>query len=325
MKRAILTVILITLSVCHADTDKPLNKPNMASAALRTVPDIAYADTVNPRQTLDLILPKNPKADKLPIIVYIHGGAWRAGHKKGGHRQLQRFVSSGNYAGVTVAYRLSQEAVWPAQIHDCKAAIRWIRAHADDYGLNASKLAVWGTSAGGHLVSMLGTSADVDALEGTLGKHQDQSTRVTCVANYFGPSQLLTMDDHPSDIVHNAADSPESQLIGGAIQNHQDKAKQASPITHVTADDAPFLHVHGDQDNLVPYPQSVVLDKALDAKGVPSLLITMAKKKHGRFNHPKLDQLLTDFFAHHLLGKSAQIEEQTLHPIVAKDDSVQPN
>lgn len=313
MKHLFLALLLPFLTFAQSDTTK-LTKPALSKEALRLQADIAYADTDNPRQTLDLLLPKNPKQAKLPIIVFIHGGAWRAGDKRSGRRQLERFVASGDYAGVTVGYRLSQEAHWPAQIHDCKAAIRWIRGNADSHGLDASKIAVWGTSAGGHLVSMLGTSAEVQGLEGTLGNYGDQSSRVTCVANYFGPSQLLTMDDHPSSIVHNAVDSPESQLIGAAIQENKTKANNASPISHVTADDAPFLHVHGDQDKLVPYPQSVALDKALDAQGVSSLLITMADKGHGRFANPKLNQLLSHFFAQHLLGKEANIQEQVLHP-----------
>ena len=313
MKQLLLTLLLSFLTVAQAETLN-LTKPAISKEALRLYTDIAYAANDNPRQTLDILLPKNPKKTKLPVIVFIHGGAWRAGHKKSGRRQLERFVASGDFAGVTVAYRLSQEAKWPAQIHDCKAAIRWIRANASSHGLDASKIGAWGTSAGGHLVSMLGTSAQVKGLEGTLGQHLDQSSRVNCVANYFGPSQFLTMDDHPSSIVHNAADSPESMLIGAAIQEDKDKANNASPISHVTADDAPFLHVHGDQDKLVPYPQSVALDKALDTTGVTSLLITMANKGHGRFANPVLEKILGDFFAQYLLGKGADLEDQVLHP-----------
>ncbi len=303
MSRQILSTFIVSLAAigcCIADE-------------VRLNENISYAATDNPRQQLDLLLPKDrSKAKKLPVVVFIHGGAWRNGKKEGGRNQLKPFVNSGRYAGVTIGYRLSQEAKWPAQIHDCKAAIRWVRAHADEYGLDADKIGVWGTSAGGHLVAMLGVSQGVESLEGNLGNHLDKSSEVTCVANYFGPSALLKMDDFPSRIVHNAPDSPESQLVGGPIQTHQEAAKHASPLSHVTSDDAPFLHVHGDKDLLVPYNQSVILDQALDAAKVPSLLITMKDQGHGGFKGTQHKEILRRFFALHLLGEKTELTEVTL-------------
>ena len=120
--------------------------------------DISYAGTDNLRQKLDLLLPKKRTKDSpLPVIAFIHGGAWLAGDKRSAHRRLAGFVSTGDFAGVSIGYRLSQEKIWPAQIHDCKAAIRWIHGNAKKYGLDAERIAVWGASAGGHLVAMLGT------------------------------------------------------------------------------------------------------------------------------------------------------------------------
>ena len=303
-----------------ASGHQPLTKslPPRIAKTVREVLDKPYADTQNPRQRLDLILPSKPASKAIPAIVFIHGGAWRQGNKRSGRRLLTPFVESGRYVGVSVGYRLSQEARWPAQIHDCKAAIRWIRANAKAYGIDPKKIAVWGTSAGGHLVSMLGVSENIEDLEGALGKHTNESSRVTCVANYFGPSALLTMDDFPSSITHNSSDSPESQLIGGPIQEHKEKSQNASPITHVTKDDAPFLHVHGDQDKLVPFNQSQVLDAALDKAGVPSLLITMRDRGHGGFNSPELDTLLQRFFGLYLYDQSFSLEEQTLAPTPAR-------
>jgi len=192
------------------------------SDSIKVTPDIPYADTANAAQRLDLYLPAKRASDKpLPVIVFIHGGAWQAGNKADGRASVQRFVSSGQYAGASVEYRLSQQAKWPAQIEDCKAAIRWLRAYAKENGLDPERIGVWGTSAGGHLVAMLGVSGGVKELEGTLGKHLDQSSRVTCVADYFGPTNLLTMGDFPSKMAHNAADSPESRLIGGALQDNK--------------------------------------------------------------------------------------------------------
>ncbi len=274
--------------------------------------DIAYAATDNPRQCLDLYLPRvRDDEEPLPVLVYIHGGAWRAGDKRGGGFRLARFVAEGKYAGISVGYRLTGEAKWPAQLHDCKAAIRWIRANAEKHNLDAEKIAVWGTSAGGHLVSCLGTMNDDEALEGDLGEHDDQSSRVACVINYYGPSNLLTMDDHKSQIRHNAPNSPESLLIGGPIQQNKEKTRTACSLFYVTKDDAPHLIVHGTNDRLVPYPQSEVFDKALDDAGVPSTLIKMDGGGHG-FRSEELDRRVEKFLAKHLQGKEADISDQPI-------------
>ena len=149
--------------------------------------DVPYAANANPRQTLDLYLPKERTAGtKLPVIVFIHGGGWVGGNKSSGRAALQDFVAGGNYAAASVAYRLAGEARWPAQIQDCKAAIRWIRANAASLGIDGERIAVMGTSAGGTLATLLGVSADVAALEGEVGSHAGTSSRVTCVVNRFG-------------------------------------------------------------------------------------------------------------------------------------------
>ena len=249
----------------------------------RVLSNLPYAGTQNPRQTLDLILPTYPSGKKkLPLIVWIHGGGWKNGDKRSGlspHR-LPALVQTGKYIGASIGYRLSGEAIWPAQVHDCKAAIRWLRAHAEKYGIDPDKIIAWGSSAGGHLVSMLGVTHGVKELEGRIGNHTDQSSRVLAVINYFGPSALLQMDDHPSKIIHNAPDSPESQLMGGPIQKNRKKTKQASPLHHVSKDDSIFIHFHGTDDPLVPYYQSVIFHEALQEKGVASKFITLQKGGH---------------------------------------------
>ena len=217
--------------------------------------DLPYASSKNPRQKLDLILPKNRDTkNPPPLVVWIHGGGWKSGNKKTGHfpNRIPALVKTGRYAGATIGYRLSGEANWPAQIYDCKAAIRWLRANAGKFGYDPTRIALWGSSAGGHLVSMLGTTGRNKELEGTLGNHLDQSSHVQAVVNYYGPSALLQMNDHPSKIDHNAPGSPESQLIGAPIQQSKKKARQASPLHHVTADDPPIIHFHGTDDLIGP-------------------------------------------------------------------------
>jgi acetyl esterase/lipase len=262
--------------------------------------DLPYADTEIPRQRLDLYLPKAPKATTpLPVIVFIHGGGWKGGDKASGINNLAPYIASGHYAGISVGYRLTNEAQWPAQIHDCKAAIRWIKANAKEYNIDPAKIAVWGTSAGGHLVSFLGTSGDVKSLEGTLGKHLDQNSQVTCVINFFGPENFLTMVRQESTVDRNTADYPEALLLGGRVQDQIAAATEASPVTHVSPGDAPFLTAHGTQDPLVPYAQGQEIDAALKKAGVESLLITMTNGGHG-FRSPELDQRVQQFLDLHL-------------------------
>lgn len=269
--------------------------------------NIAYAGTDNPRQKLDLYLPKKRATDKpLPVVVFIHGGGWRAGDKSSGAGNVSRFVASGDYAGVSVGYRLTNEAQWPAQIHDCKAAIRWIRGNAKELNLDPDKIAVWGSSAGGHLVSMLGTSGDVKELEGTLGSFTTNSSRVTCVVNYYGPEDFVTMVNKPSTIDRTTKDYPEALLLGGRVQDVPEKAKAASPITYVSADDPPFLTAHGTKDPLVPYDQALELDTAMKKAGVSHLLIEMTNGGHG-FRSEELDQRVKQFLDLHLRGVKSDI------------------
>ncbi len=286
------------------------------SDKLEVVRDVDYGGTKNPRQTLDLVLLKSREKDTVPVplIVFIHGGAWRAGSKESGLGNLAPFVESGKFAGATINYRLTSEAQWPAQIHDCKAAIRWLRAHGKEYGYDGDKIAVWGSSAGGHLVAMLGVSGGVVALEGDVGDFDDTDSRVQAVIDYFGPSEMLTMGDHDSTMDHNAADSPESLLVGGAIQENKDKAKAASPVTYVDKDDAPFLIVHGDKDPLVPFPQSVTLDAMLGEAGVSSTLIRIGGGGHGQgFDANELRPRIEAFLRKTLLGDgTAVVKEETL-------------
>jgi len=259
-----------------------------------------------------LLLPKSRKKKKLPALVYIHGGGWQNGNKDQGIARLVPFVESGEYVGISIAYRLSGEARWPAQIHDCKAAIRWVRGNAGNYGINPERIGIFGSSAGGHLVAMLGTSGEVKELEGTLGNHLTMKSRVHCVGNFFGPSALLEMSKFPGKIDHDAANSPESKLIGGALQKNKKKAIKASPINYVTKDDCPFIHVHGTDDQLVPYNQSVILHKKLLENGCDSILVTVNGGGHGGFRNDSIQKITENFFAKQLLGKESEIKKREI-------------
>ncbi|MBX7211267.1 MAG: alpha/beta hydrolase fold domain-containing protein [Verrucomicrobiaceae bacterium] len=269
--------------------------------------DIPYAGTDNKRQMLDLYLPKKRATDKpLPVIVFIHGGGWKGGDRASGAGNVSRFVASGDYAGASIGYRLTDEAQWPAQIFDCKAAIRWLRGNAKEFNLDPDKIAVWGSSAGGHLVSMLGTSGGVKELEGSLGSFTSSSSRVTCVVNFFGPEDFITMVTKPSTIDRTTPDYPEALLIGGRVQDMPERARAASPITYVSGDDPPFLTAHGTKDPLVPYDQALELDAAMEKAGVSHLLIEMTNGGHG-FRSPDLDLRVKQFFDLHLRGAEGEI------------------
>lgn len=285
------------------------NSQRPVPAGMDVQRDLPYAGTENPRQTLDLYLSKDQDRSKpLPVIVFIHGGGWRNGDKSSGQGHLSRFVASGKYAGVSVGYRLTGEAQWPAQIHDCKAAIRWIKGNASKYGLNPEMIGVWGTSAGGHLVSLLGTSGDVKELEGTLGGHMDQSSKVTCVMNYYGPENFLTMIRQPSTIDRTkGGDYPEALLLGGPVTEREAEARAASPVTHVSAGDAAFFTAHGTKDPLVPFAQGEEIHAALTKAGVPSILQEMTDGGHG-FRSEVLDVRVQQFFDLHLRGQKTDIE-----------------
>ena len=287
------------------------SRQSRTPASIEVKSDLAYAGTDNSRQKLDLFFPKKRAIKKpLPLIAFIHGGGWRNGNKRSGLHRVATFVESGDFVGASIGYRLSSEAIWPAQIHDCKAAIRWLRAHADEFGFDPDRIAVMGSSAGGHLVAMLGTSGDVKKLEGDLGKHQDVSSRVNCVIDEFGPTNFLTMNEFPGKMDHLAKDSPESKLLGRQITEIPELVREASPITHVTKDDPPILIIHGTKDPLVPYQQSVTFAEALRKAGVTVTLQKIENGEHGGFNNAEVNSRTKAFLQKYLLGRDIKISSE---------------
>ena len=275
--------------------------------------DLAYAGTDNPRQKLDLFFPKKRSIENpLPLVAFIHGGGWRNGDKRSGLHRVAAFVESGEFVGASIGSRLRSEAIWPAQIHDCKAAIRWLRAHADEFGFDPDRITVMGSSAGGHLVAMLGTSGGVKKLEGDLGKHQGVSSRVNCVIDEFGPTNFLTMNDFPGKMDHLAKDSPESKLLGRQITEVPELVREASPITHVTKDDPPILILHGTKDPLVPYQQSVAFAETLRKAGVTVTLQKIENGEHGGFNNEEVNSRTKAFLQKYLLGRDVKISSEPI-------------
>jgi acetyl esterase/lipase len=263
--------------------------------------NLSYGTAHKERNALDLFVPKSEKP--VPLIVWVHGGAWAAGSKDGGNPAM-KFLEQG-YAVAAINYRLSQHAVYPAQIQDCKEAIRFLRAGAKKYNLNPDKFGAWGSSAGGHLVALLGTSAGAKDLLLADSPNKDVSDSVQCVIDFFGPTDLLKMGAQAgakSKFDHDGPNSPESKLVGGAIQQKKELAQKANPITYVSKASAPFLIVHGDADPLVPLGQSELLHDALKKAGVQVELVTLKGAGHGgpQFNAKDVHAKCEAFFEKHL-------------------------
>jgi acetyl esterase/lipase len=252
--------------------------------------DLEYVKGGHERQKLDLYLPEKAEG-KLPVIVWIHGGGWHQGSKD--RCPAVGFVTKG-YAVASVGYRLSQHAKFPAQIEDCKAAIRWLRAHAAKYPLDPDRIGAWGASAGGHLVALLGTTGNDKTMEGKEG-NLEQSSKVQAVVDWFGPTDFLKVRG-------GGAESPVSQLLGGPISENKEKAALASPVTHVQKGDPPFLIMHGDMDPTVSVAQSEELAEALQKAGVDVTLKILKGAKHGgaEFSSAESRKLIADFFDKHL-------------------------
>ena len=234
--------------------------------------DVAYA-TNSSAQKLDISLPTG--AGPFPVVVFIHGGAFLMGDKAMEASNMAALVAKG-YAAVAINYRLSGEAKFPAQIQDCKAAIRFLRANAAKYKLNPDKMASWGESAGGNLSSMLGTSGGVTELEGADLGNSSFSSRVLVSVDWFGPINFSTMDAEAAalgfTITTNAATSPESQLMGAAIPTIPTLVAKANPTTYISADDAALFIQAGDADRNIPYTQSKnFYDALVQVKGTANV------------------------------------------------------
>jgi acetyl esterase/lipase len=275
----------------------PVPAPPREMPGARVVRDIVYATTPQKQLTLDLYLPAQRPAGPAPLVVWVHGGAWQNGSKA--NPPAAQFVDRG-YSVASVAYRFSHEAIFPAQLHDVKSAIRWLRNHAAEYAIDSGKIGVWGSSAGGHLVALLGTTADVPELEGAVGERG--SSRVAAVVDYYGPADLRRMSMFPSTMVHDSPASPESRLIGGPVQQNAAKADAAGAVKWASSGDAPFLIVHGDSDATVPLDQSERMHKALQAAKVESELVVIPGAGHGGppFSTPEMLKKIETFFGRHL-------------------------
>ncbi|MFN7316496.1 MAG: alpha/beta hydrolase fold domain-containing protein [Phycisphaerae bacterium] len=254
--------------------------------AYQTIANIPYGDG-DARQVLDIHRPTAPSAALRPVVLWIHGGVWRAGDKAMLPFRINALVARG-FVVASTNYRLTGTDLSPAQIHDCKAAVRFLRANASQYGIDPNRIGVWGLSAGGHLVAHLGVSSDVPEAEGTVGPHDGVSSRVQAVANYFGPADFFDVPGWAVGEVNGV-----SNLLGFPLEDAQANvnnpdwadevalARLTQVVTHVTSDDAPMYLAHGTADTVVFPQHSQNLFALLQAAGVPSTLRLVLGAGHG--------------------------------------------
>ena len=286
-----------TIQPTSQPATRPARQPALPPGAT-VVRDLKYGNAPGQANLLDLYLPA-PEGHPQPLVVWIHGGGWQRGDKV--PCMAVRLVGEG-FVVASINYRFSQEAPFPAQIHDCKGAIRWLRAHAQQYGIDPNRIGVWGASAGGHLAALVGTSGGEAALEGAVGGNLDQSSRVQAVCDWFGPTDMNKIQEQSgpeNEFKLHPESSPWVALFGGPDKATPELVAQANPITFVTKDDPPFLVMHGDRDNVVPLAQGQMLADALKAVGVPCDFRIVPGAGHGN-GFKKARETVRDFFQRYL-------------------------
>lgn len=248
---------LLVFSFLFGSCSKDEVVENTVTSAGATLSNVAYAST-SASQVMDIYLPEG--TGPFPVVVLIHGGAFMMGDKSGEASNAAALVAKG-IAAASINYRLSGEAKYPAQIQDCKAAVRFLRANATKYNLNPDMIGSWGASAGGNLSSLLGTTSEISELEGASLGNSSFSSKVIATVDWFGPINFLTMDAEATalgfTLTTNSSSSPESKLIGAAVQTVPDLVAKANPTTYITSDDAAFLIQVGSMDRNIPYTQSL--------------------------------------------------------------------
>ncbi|GAB7003476.1 alpha/beta hydrolase [Nocardioides sp. AN3] len=270
-------------------------------AAITITRDLEYANAGEHSLQLDLYVPETPAVPSLAI--YIHGGGFRVGDKgdDAGHRP--QTVASLGLAVASVNYRLRDVGHFPDQVHDIKAAIRWLRGNAASLGVDASRIGLWGSSAGAILAALTGlTSGDAD-LEGDLGDHCEMSTDVQCVVFWSGAADLVSSASRSELETRLSPATIEAGFLGlENVADDIDLARQASPLTHVRGDAPPFLIAHGDRDRLAIYHESAVLHDALTRAGAMSTLITLGGAGHedARFDERASLEMTAAFLRSHL-------------------------
>jgi acetyl esterase/lipase len=276
--------------------------PSEIPPGVELILDVSYGSVKGVPLLLDLARPRERASAKLPAIVYMHGGAWQSGSKADGVPAICYYAAHG-FVAASVGYRLSSQAQFPAQIEDCRCAVRFLRAMADEYGIAPARIGAMGASSGGHLAILLGLTGGGTEFADK-GGWENFSSGVSAICDLFGVSDFFEMPRrHLPDVV-NAT----SKFLGGSIDLVPERYIAANPIRHVHSAAPPFLIVHGDRDDLVPLRQSELLHAALKAAGVNATLYVVKGASHGSIEvvTPEVRSIILAFFEKHL--KAVQLD-----------------
>jgi len=277
--------------------------PTPGTGSFSTIEGIEYARVGASPLLLDLRIPDGN--GPFPVILFLHSGAWVTGDRTGGPAIRQ---ASRGYAVASIDYPLAPQNVWPSQLEASKAAVRWLRANADRYHLDPDRIGVFGTSAGGHLAAMLGTTNDRPEFEGLSLGNPQFSSKVKVVVDMYGPIDLLKIDEQKlpcyGSISANSPLMPPSLLMGCAIQSCREKTMTSNPLNYITANDPPFLILQGQMDCLTPWQQSQMLFDALRAQNVKASLYLLPTAEHAdhQFDDQQWKQIISDFLDENLRG-----------------------
>jgi len=247
-----------------------------AADEVRILRDVEYARVGDTPLKLDLYVPANVKTP--PLVVWVHGGAWKGGSKN--NPSVLPLTQHG-YALASVDYRLSTAAQFPAQIHDIKAAIRYLRATGKQHGIPTERIAITGGSAGGQLAALVGVTNGVKELEGSVGEHLSQSSDVQAIAVFYGASNLTTILNQSTPYGFKMRSEALDLLLGGQPEAKHELARLASPVFHVDSRDPPLLWFHGDQDPQMPITQAHEMIGAYKKAGLPAQLEVVYGGAHG--------------------------------------------
>ncbi|MEK3989703.1 MULTISPECIES: alpha/beta hydrolase fold domain-containing protein [Robertmurraya] len=313
----LLTLLLSTSVIAGAlnSTSKQLEVP-IQKLSVSLISDVVYSQPSifgYPNYPLKMDILKPNSKDLLPAVVFITGGGFMAANKDN-YLQQRMDISEAGYVVTSIEYRVTPQSTFPAPLEDVKSAIRYLRANSAKYGIDPNQIAVMGSSAGGYLAALAGTTNNIKEYD--KGDFLDVSSKVNAVIDLYGLSDLTKVGEGYSKEVqeiHKSPSAPEAMWVngaavfgpGGSILDHPDKAAKANPITYVTNDDPPFLLMHGDQDTLVSPNQTQILHEALINKGVDSTRYVVKGAGHGGdvWAQPKIVNLIIDFLDSHLKGK----------------------
>jgi len=263
--------VLVAAVVCG----RLVGKPVASAQALEQPKDLVYARIDGKSLALDLYLPTGVQAP--PLLVWVHGGAWTTGSKA----SVPPVFLANGFAVASVDFRQSTEARFPAQVHDIKAAIRYLRANAPAYGYRADKIAIAGDSSGGHLAALVGVTNDHRELEGTVGDNPKQSSSIQAIVSYYGASDLRTILAQSTPFGLNMRRPALERLLGALPDQVPELAALASPVSHVDAQDPPLMLLHGDQDPQMPINQAHELQGAYEKLGLDVTFVVVHGAGHG--------------------------------------------